>query len=208
VKTSNRILIVDDEPNLRLVFRTSLESAEIEVEEAEDGQAALAALESREFDLVLLDLRMPILDGMQTLRLIRERGLEVPVVIITAHGSVPDAVEAMKLGAIDFLSKPVTPDALRSLVGDVLARNEPGARPGDLVSAVKLSLTRRQFDEAAALIQQAFETEAGAAELNYLRGLLLEYRGQREKALAAYRAALSADAGHQAARQRLEVLGG
>ena len=63
--------------------------------------------------LVLLDLRMPGLGGMETLRQLRDTGNAVPVVIITAHGTIPDSVQAMKLGAVDFLSKPITPETLR-----------------------------------------------------------------------------------------------
>src|SRR5438034_1231738 len=96
-----RILIVDDEPNVRLVFRTALETAGHIVSEAGDGHAALASLRLDGADLLLLDLRMPGLDGMEVLRRLRETGNGVPVVIITAHGTIPDAVAAMKLGAID-----------------------------------------------------------------------------------------------------------
>ena len=65
-------------------------------------------------DLVLLDLHMPGMDGIEVLRRIRDEGYDTPVVIITAHGSVPDAVRAMKLGAIDFLAKPLRTPSVRS----------------------------------------------------------------------------------------------
>ena len=127
------ILIVDDEPNVRLVFRTALESAGYVLSMAEDGRGrAWMSWGGRTADLVLLDLQMPGMDGMETLRRLREAGDEVPVVIVTAHGSVPDAVEAMKLGAIDFLSKPLSPDTLRAVVAEVLAaarRVTSGMRP-------------------------------------------------------------------------------
>jgi YesN/AraC family two-component response regulator len=66
---------------------------------------------------------MPVVDGMETLRRMRKAGNDVAVVIVTAHGSIPDAVAAMKLGAVDFLAKPVTPDALRRVVADVVSRH-------------------------------------------------------------------------------------
>src|SRR5438270_3049809 len=100
----SRILIVDDEPNVRLMFRTTLASTGAEIAVADDGEAALERLEGSPFDLVLLDLKMPGLGGMETLRRLRDAGDDTPVVIVTAHGDVPHAVEAMKLGAIDFLS--------------------------------------------------------------------------------------------------------
>src|SRR5207248_3354516 len=118
-----RILIVDDEPNVRLVFRTALESLHDEIVTAEDATAALEALAGASFDLVLLDLNMPVMGGMEVLRRLREGGNDVPVVIVTAHGSIPNAVEAMKLGAIDFLTKPIAPDALRRTVAEMLDRH-------------------------------------------------------------------------------------
>ncbi len=130
---TGRILIVDDEPNVRLVFRTALEAAGYNVEEAEDGDTALDRLEWSPADLILLDLKMPGIGGMETLQRLREAGNDVPVVIVTAHGSIPDAVAAMRLGAIDFLSKPLRPEALRKVVGDVVRRSaaphHPGTRP-------------------------------------------------------------------------------
>src|SRR5271157_6214399 len=86
-----RILIVDDEPNVRLVFRTALEATGYLVTEAADGDAALAQLRKLPTDLILLDLKMPVVDGMETLRLLRDAGDETPVVVVTANGSVPDA---------------------------------------------------------------------------------------------------------------------
>ena len=101
------ILIVDDEPNVRLVLQTALVSVGYRVIEAEDGQSALEHLASSSSgcDLILLDLLMPRMDGMELLSRLRSSGNVVPVVILTAHGSIPEAVAAMRLGAIDFLTK-------------------------------------------------------------------------------------------------------
>ena len=129
-RETGRILIVDDEPNVRLVFRTALESAGYSVSEVEDGETALDRLEESSADLVLLDLKMPGIGGMETLRRLRDAGNDVPVVIVTAHGSIPDAVQAMKFGAIDFLSKPLRPEALRKVVGEVFRRHaHPAPQP-------------------------------------------------------------------------------
>src|SRR5262245_5575107 len=98
------ILIVEDEPNVRLVFRTALASNDRLIPTAGDGETALRWLERERFDLVLLDLQMPGIQGMEVLRRLRAAGNDVPVVVITAHDSVPNAVQAMKLGAIDFLA--------------------------------------------------------------------------------------------------------
>lgn len=120
---TSRILIVDDEPNVRLVFRTALEACGYVVAEADDGSAALERLAAAPADLVLLDLQMPRVGGMEVLKRLRESGNDVPVVIVTAHGSIPDAVAAMKLGAIDFLTKPLSPESLRQVVREVIERH-------------------------------------------------------------------------------------
>jgi DNA-binding NtrC family response regulator len=117
---TSRILIVDDEPNVRLVFRTALESAGFAVTEARDGQEALRLIQGDKFGLVLLDLRMPGTDGMATLHLLRNKGIGVPVVVVSAHGSIPDVVAAMRLGVIDFIPKPLAPETLRRVVREAV----------------------------------------------------------------------------------------
>src|SRR5262245_62538094 len=126
MKRSRRLLIAEDEPNVRLVFRTALESDDYRVTAAPDGEAALAWLGQERFDVVLLDLQMPGVGGMEVLARLRERGDVTPVVIVSAHDRTPNVVEAMRLGALDFLAKPLTPDALRRAVADVLAREDEG----------------------------------------------------------------------------------
>jgi DNA-binding NtrC family response regulator len=116
-----RILIVDDEPNVRMVFRTALEAAGHEIAEAADGAAALLRARRSPFDLILLDLKMPGTDGIETLKRLRDSGDPTPVVVVTAHGGVSQAVAAVKLGAVDFLPKPVSPTILREAVASAIA---------------------------------------------------------------------------------------
>ena len=124
-------MVVDDEPGIQLMARTTLEAEGCEVIGATDGEEALKALRDTPVDLILLDLRMPMLDGLETLRHLRQIGDDTPVIIVTAYGTVPDAVEAMKLGAIDLLSKPLTPVDLRRVVSDVFERHAARGRgPG------------------------------------------------------------------------------
>ena len=116
-----RILIVDDEPNVRMVFRTALEAAGHEVAEASDGTRAISLACKSPFDLILLDLKMPGTDGLETLKRLRDLGDQTPVVIVTAHGGIAEAVAAVKLGAVDFLPKPVSPTSLREVVSTASA---------------------------------------------------------------------------------------
>jgi DNA-binding NtrC family response regulator len=151
-----QILIVDDEPNVRLVFRTALESSGYQVAEASDGVVALRLVQQHHFDVVLLDLRMPQLDGMETLRRFRELGIDVPTVIVTAHGSIPDVVEALRLGAIDFIPKPLPPETLRRTVRQavlakrgVASQTSPNENLGqETLSRAREAIHQGEVDEA------------------------------------------------------------
>ncbi len=108
------ILVVDDEPSIRRTLRDILEYEDYVVEEAVDGVDALGKLRSSQFDLVLLDIKMPKRDGLEVLEVMSQEMPEVPAVMISGHGTVETAVEATKMGAYDFVEKP--PDLNRMLV--------------------------------------------------------------------------------------------
>ncbi len=112
-----RILVIDDEGHIRQMIRLTLETAGYEVGEAEDGYRGLEVFgDGRAWDVVLLDQRMPGLDGLETLRRMRGRNSAARVIMVTAYASIELAVDAMKLGATDFLRKPMTPEMLRNAV--------------------------------------------------------------------------------------------
>jgi len=116
-----RLLIADDARQTREQL-TEILSAEpqLEVHSAADGLTAQAMLEQHSYSLLLTDLLMPKLDGMQLIKWLRERRIPVGVVVMTGHGSIDQAVQAMRLGATDFLTKPIDPDHLRLVVERVL----------------------------------------------------------------------------------------
>lgn len=109
-----RILLVDDESVFREVMGKELKRRGFFVETRSKGSEALQSLEERSCDVVLLDFHMPEMDGLQVLRRIRERDFDAEVVMLTGHGAIPEAVEAMRLGAYDFLSKPCEVDAVEA----------------------------------------------------------------------------------------------
>ena len=111
-----RILIVDDDSGMRDACRQVLAPEGFVLEEAVSGDAAVEALRRESFDLVILDLKMPRVDGMEILRQIQHESPDTAAIVITGYPSVESAVEAMKLGAADFLPKPFTPDVLRLTV--------------------------------------------------------------------------------------------
>lgn len=115
-----RILVVDDEPSVGMIFHRILGDAGYEVVSASNGAECLRVLKKGNVQLVFLDLQMPGMDGVQTLRHIRESHSTLPVIIMTAFQTVTSAVETMKLGALDYLLKPLAGDKLPAVVQQAL----------------------------------------------------------------------------------------
>jgi two-component system nitrogen regulation response regulator GlnG len=118
--TDKRILVVDDEDSVRWALRKALERAGYQVELAGDGPAGLRGAEDASVDLALLDVRLPGRDGLEVLREIRKRRPELPVIMMTAYGTLQVAVEAMKLGAYDYIGKPFDMDEVLLVVEKAL----------------------------------------------------------------------------------------
>ena len=157
-----RVLVVDDDLTVREVVVSYLRAAGHEVIETGDGRTALELMAEQPADLVVLDLMMPVMDGLETCRRLREIG-DVPVVMLTALGSEQDRVMGLELGADDYVTKPFSPRELVLRVDSILRRvgststDEPDVvTDGDLVvdrarreatrGGEKLSLTGREFD--------------------------------------------------------------
>ena len=120
---SRRILIIDDEEHIRRVITITLEAAGYVVGQASDGNHGLGLfLDGSTWDCVILDQRMPGLDGLEVLRQIKKVNPRAKVIMATAYASIEIAVAAMKLGASDFVRKPMTPDMLRNAVAAALTR--------------------------------------------------------------------------------------
>lgn len=126
-----KILVIDDEPHIRQMMRMTLEVSGYQVDEAASGEDGLERFaEGGPYDVVLLDQKMPGIDGLETLTRLLARSPDVRVIMVTAFASIELAVDAMRLGATDFLRKPMTPEMLRSAVAGALADRQP-RRPLD-----------------------------------------------------------------------------
>ncbi len=117
-----KILIVDDEPLIRELIREHLQHDGFVCEEATDGSAALAQLSSAHFDLIILDIMMPFMDGLTCLQEMRLRNLQTPVIMLTARGEENDKLAGLENGADDYVVKPFSPRELVARVKAVLAR--------------------------------------------------------------------------------------
>ena len=106
-KFAANVLLIDDEQQFLKVLEERLETRGLKVNTATSGEDALALIDDRNFDAIVLDLAMPGIDGIETLRLLKEKNPDLEIIMLTGHATVQKGIEAMKLGAEDFLEKPV-----------------------------------------------------------------------------------------------------
>lgn len=204
----SRILIVDDEKNLRLTMRMCLEPFGYEISTADDGKDALRQLEEQEFDLILLDIRLPGMDGLEVLRRAVKHHPDIRIIMVSAHGTVENAVEAMKLGAVDFIQKPFTPQEIRTIVQQVLDREgleETQALDYDShIQLAKRYVSRRQFKTAIEHAKKAIASDPSRPQAFNLLGGLQEILGERLNAIKNYRVAVDLDPTYKPAQQNLD----
>ena len=206
---SSRILIVDDEPNIRLTFRMALETSGYAVDEAASANEAVAALSTGKYDLVILDLRLGEASGLDVLAQMQSAAVLTPCVIVTAYGSVRSAVAAMKLGAIDFLEKPIEPNALRRVVAEVVARHQSRPDAGapatfeELVNEAKRLINIREFSAAENRLASALKLTGRSPDAHNLYGVLHEMRGDYDAAKKEYGLAIKLEDRHEAAQQNM-----
>lgn len=205
---NKRILVVDDEKNIRMTLKQCLKGEKYDVELAVNGEEGLKKLKEESFDLVLLDIKMPGLTGMEVLKRLREIGNNVKVIMMTAYGTIDRAVEAMKLGAIDFLSKPFTPEEIRKIVNDVLSREELKEEElesfEDVVEFAKKCILVKEYEKAEEYLKKSIVEAADSAIPHNLLGVLSEFRGDISTAQKHYRAALALDPTYKPADKNLE----
>jgi CheY-like chemotaxis protein len=205
---SRPILIVDDEKNIRLALSMALEQLGIPVETAASGEEALAKVAQAEYDLMLLDLRMPGMDGMEVLRQVSQRRPELKVIIITAYGSIDLAVEAMKLGAVDFLQKPFDVAQVREMVRRILEKEKEAPGYHDYLALARERIEEGFFEVAGVYAQKAIFLNPENPEALNLLGGIAESRGNRLEAEEYYRAALLRDPHYLPAQHNLDRLAG
>jgi two-component system KDP operon response regulator KdpE len=190
-----RILIVDDEPPIRRFLRTALVAQDYRVEEAGDGEAALDFLKRNVIDLIVLDLGLPGMDGLEVLRRLRAQGASLPVIILSSRDDEAGKVAALDIGADDYVSKPFGVEELSARVRAALRHRlqQEGEKPlfksGDLavdlvrrivtVRGAEVKLTPREYDLLRLLIAHAGkvlthkfilkEVWGGETDVQYLR---------------------------------------
>jgi len=168
---ASSVMVVDDEPGIRTALRANFLRHGWRVETASSVREAIRVLEGREFDLVVTDIRMPDGSGLEVMRSVRQSSPSAAVILLTAYGSVPDAVRAMRDGALDYLTKPISFDQLQATAAQVMHRAsrmpvEDSSAPGDIVGRAPLLLRAIQRARAAATTgaDVLIESESGTGK--------------------------------------------
>jgi FixJ family two-component response regulator len=208
---SSRILIVEDEANVRLNYRITLETEGYEVVEATTSASALLVLIEQSFAVAILDMRLPGMDGLELLAKMREMEIAVPAMIVTAYSDVPHAVKAMKLGAIDFLQKPLRPEDLRRIVAEIVKRHAPETEHAaesfnSHIVAAKRCLNLRSFQLARLHLVKALELNTKSVEAFNLAGVLAEMQDDPDKAKKYYGQAIKLDKNYEPSQQNMRRL--
>ncbi len=163
-----RLLLVEDEPGLQLALSDRLAAEGYSVETAADGHAAIARATGEPFDVILLDVMLPGRDGFEVARVIRQQGVQTPILMLTARTQVVDRVVGLKLGADDYLTKPFETIELLARIEALLRRAPAGPS--------SLSLERYQFGDIAVDVRKAEVTHKGEPlELSAKEFQLLKY---------------------------------
>ncbi len=181
-RTTERILVIDDETNIRSTLAEFMALSGYEVDTAPSGAAGMDLLGSRTFDLVLLDLRMPGMDGIAVTEWIRETHPDVPVIVMTGHATVESTIKALRLGAYDYVQKPFTLDEMERTIGNCLERRRLEKRNTELTLLnERLREIERIKDDLLATVSHEFRTP-----LTAIHGFLSLIESARTENLTAH----------------------
>lgn len=206
-----RILVVDDEKNVRFTVAHALRSDGYTVDAAGSGTEGLDCTSETRYDLILVDLRMPGMTGIDMLRELRRRDPAMPAVIITAYGVPQQLVEAAELGAIDCIHKPFSIQTIRAVVREVIDRAErelaDAHTAAEHLRSAKRAIMRGAVDEASASLELAMKLDANDCEPHLLAGIVALLKKDGETARERFRKALQIDPTNKNASEYLAFYG-
>lgn len=202
-----KILIVDDEKNIRIALKQCFKGENYKVEMANDGEEAIEKLKNDRYDLILMDYQMPNKNGLEVLEDIRKNNIETRVIIMTAYGTVDIAVDSMKLGAVDFISKPFTIAKVKDVVRESLKKDAiiiMGERDiGGSLNEARDAIRHGSLEEATQHLRDVLISDASNPATQNLLGVIEEKKNNANLAQKYYRAALSLDATYAPADNNL-----
>jgi len=189
VKEMKPVLIVEDEAIMRESLRDWLKDVGYEVETAEEGEEALEKIGKKEFSVAVLDLRLPGKNGLEVLKEATEKDPRIKGIVITAYPSVETAVEAMKMGAIDYIVKPFVPDALERAIQEVLGPVQVEMKPEDSKVEEAAVVEEAKVDEITAITKEEIPA-------HFEQGQTYFKAGRYEEALREFQSILHIAPGH------------
>lgn len=205
---NKKVLIVDDEKNIRNTLSAYLSNLNFKLDLASNGDEALKQIQENDYDLILLDIKMHGLTGIQVLREMRKLGKKDKVIMMTAYGTIENAVESMKLGAVDFINKPFTLETLEEAIKNSMGRQnlvESEIKDyKDYVEYGKKCILEKDYLKAKEYLKKAVAENLESGEPQNLLGILYEYEGDIASAAKHYRAALDLEPTYKPAQDNLE----
>ncbi len=203
-----RVLVVDDEKNIRMTVQHALLSLDYEVETASDGLEGLYKFKEGTYDLVIMDLRMPQLNGIEMLREIRRSDSQTAAVVITAYLTIDTLLEAFSLGVSDYIRKPFSPNDIRETVKRVLEREHldlghPSEQAIANLEASRKALAEQDMPRALDLANEAVDKNANNPDAQAFLGILDHLANMPKAAEHRFREALLLDPQHKLSRDYL-----
>lgn len=162
-----RVLIVDDAKSIRSLLATCLDISGFSVDMAESGKAALEKITTEPFDLIFLDIKLPMISGTEVLRRIREKGINVPVVIITAFGNIKNAIDCTKLGAVAYIQKPFTANRIHSVLDELHIKSDE-SKDQTYLNEVNILFEKEKFEDVEKILKNVLSNNPLDAEVYHL----------------------------------------
>lgn len=174
-----KALVVDDTKNIRTLLRIYLELNDFEVLLATNGYEALEIIDNESVDLIFLDIKMPEISGTEVLKRIRSKGIEVPVVIMTAFATVKNAVDCTKLGAITYLQKPFTTDKIKIILEEIMTdKNLSGQSTEYQISIIKQLINENKLKKALDALKLLLSVDPNTPEIYELISIVYNLQGE------------------------------
>ncbi len=187
------VLIIDDTKNIRLMLTKCLELEGYDVTTANDGKEAIELFRTKKFDLAFLDIKLPEIRGTEVLKRIREMGVDTPVIIITAYGTVKNAVECTHMGAVAYVQKPFSAEKIKSILQELypnLSTDNNSNNIDKYLSQADGLIGQNMFNEAIIILKKAISFEPANAEVMHLFSKAYEGMGNLDYADKFYKSYL------------------
>jgi len=206
----NRILIIDDAKNIRMMLSKCLSGEGFTVDTAKNGFEGIELFKKNNHPIVILDIRLPNLSGTEVLKELKHIKSDVTVIIITAFPTVKNAIDCIKLGAVDYLRKPFTPDKIKNLINTIISRKNIDLENADsyesLIQYSKKCIIEGDLDKAIECLKKSFSLNIEDAGPFILLGSIFELKGEPNNAKKYYKIALQLEPGSETVIEALKRL--